>query len=162
MNGNQQNPGVSAWIRKKALFRGCFCLVITVSLGVVLYLETSDSIRLASRGRAAVAVVGKYHLQTSRHSKGSAHYYHYHNLYYDGHSKQVDLGRRYERGVAFNIVYLPDDPSVVRFGDNSTTFWHFLRQDAGWLSLGVSVALFTLFSFGAACYLTKAGRRKPD
>ena len=118
-------------------------------MGALIYSETMDSFRLVSRGRATVAEVVDCRLFVDRRRNGIVKINNYLTLHYDGHSKSIGMGRKkYERGTLLPVVYLPSNPSVMRFGDSRTTFIQFFRQDMGFFFFLFVSGIFAVSAYG--------------
>lgn len=136
--------------RSVSFFAGCFGLLIAFLMGAFIYSEAIDSLRLVSRGRATVAEVVDCRLSVDRRRNGIVKINNDLTLHYDGHSKTIGMGRKeYERGTLLPVVYLPSNPSVMKFGDSRTTFVQFFRQDIGFFFF-----LFVSGVFAASVYGT--------
>lgn len=116
--------------------------------------------RLVSRGKVTVGVMGDYHRMAHRR-RGSCYYTLHQTICYDGHFGEIKVKEQYGRGTPVHVVYLPNSPSVMRLGDSNTTFWQLFThhgQFLPWLPAGFGI----LFGLGALGHLVNVVRGVSD
>ena len=96
----------------------------------IMVFSVRDSYELYVDGQEAVATVGEhYRAKLNRHRRGRTTTSHYHEIHFDGHTlHETDLGKKYEPGTTFHILYAKGNPSNWISGEDTESFLRIMQN----------------------------------